>query len=139
MKIVISIIYRRCIKILSLMSNSSLQKLLQPHLLSKTQVYAFKNVYSSRVCEPSSRKCIEIKCLDIGGVKGADNFGYYIMRKRRDFYRSGYIVNIVNHCYNGLDYSSNETRHIYRILVGKPLRKRLLGRPRQRSEKNIKI
>jgi hypothetical protein len=97
------------------MSNSTLQKLLQPHLLPKTQVYAYKNVASSCVCEPGSRKCIEIKCLDIGGVKGVDNFGYYIMRKICNFYRSRSIVAIVNHHYNGPDCSSDETRHTYRI------------------------
>jgi hypothetical protein len=121
------------------MSNSSLQKILQPCLLPKTQVYAYKNVARSSVREPGSCKCVEIKCLDIRGVKGVHNFGYYIMTNLRDFYRSRNIVTIVNHRYNGPDYSADETRHTYRILVGKPLRKRLLRRPRQRSEKNIKI
>jgi len=32
-----------------------------------------------------------------------------------------------------------ERRGVYRVLVGKPERKRSLGRPRRRSEDNIKM
>jgi len=63
------------------------------------------------------------------------------MRSFNDLYSSPNIVRVIKSRmrWTGNVARTGATRGVYRVLVGKPEGKRLLGRPRRRCDGNIKM